>query len=103
MISHTAPYGQLRFTPSSVVRVCLDVADALPLISERAGGRPEVPVAAVLTLLFIRRDSWPCDGYRARATTRRGYGINHLICCRVYHRNRARNEIRHVYARAIRR
>ena len=50
------PPNRLPLTHRSVVRVALDVADTLPLISERAGGWAESPIAAVLALIFTGRD-----------------------------------------------
>src|SRR5689334_7577519 len=98
----TAQYGQLRFTPTSVARVRLDIADALPLIFERAGGRAEVAIAAVLALIFIGRD-WRCwrECYSDRTAARR-HGCDHGIRREVDDRHRAVRIIRHVTALAVR-
>src|SRR5258708_37010649 len=65
------------------MRMMHDIADALPLIVERSGGRTELQIPMMLALLFTRRDLWRrSDGYRNRTHSnrnRRNHGVARSI------------------------
>src|SRR5258708_4841171 len=65
------------------MRMMHDIADALPLILERSGGRTELQIPMMLALLFTRRDLWRrSDGYRNRTHSnrnRRNHGVARSI------------------------
>ena len=65
-------------------RMALHVANALALIAERASGRAEPPVAAILAIFFASRDQRRRrKGYRARTTRDSGHGCDHAVGGRI--------------------
>src|SRR2546427_993839 len=88
---------------SFLMLMMLDIADALPLILERAGRRTELQIPTMLALLFALRSLWRRrDGYPKRPYPNRN-GRNHGVGRGVDDRDRVGEIIRHVDAGSIRR
>src|SRR5437870_4618695 len=71
--------GFLLIYAGLLVRMILDITDALPLILERSGRRTELQIPTMHALLYTRRNLWRRrDGYSNRSYANRN-GQNHGV------------------------